>query len=202
MKVGMIFECGPQGADLKVCEYLAKQIKPDIQIESITLDNKKKLITECGTAAKLLLADGCDRVIIIWDLQPSWREEAPCRKQDREDTMRSLKTAGADITAVFLVCIEAELEAWLLADHRAINKVLSKPHRKVALSRIRQVERISNPKQRIKQIFRQEGRRTYNDLIHAVQIVKAMPDLKRLRKVDTFLRFERLLIGKAAKTNN
>lgn len=202
MKVGMIFECGPQGADLKVCEYLAKQIKPDIQIKSITLDNKKKLVAECGKAAQLLLAGGCDRVVIIWDLQPSWRKEDPCRKQDRENITRSLKSADANIANIFLVCIEAELETWLLADNRAISTVLSKPHRLVRINRIRRTEQIENPKERMTQIFRQEGGKPYNDLLHAVQIVKAMPDLKRLRKVDTFLRFERLLIGKAAKTNN
>lgn len=202
MKVGMIFECGPQGADLKVCEYLAKQIKPDIQIESITLDNKKKLVAECGKAAQLLLAGGCARVVIIWDLHPSWREEAPCRKKDREDIMRSLEAADANVANVFLVCIEAELEAWLLSDNRAIAIVLSKPHRSVRIKRMRQTEQIGNPKKRMTQIFKQNGGKPYNDLIHAVKIVKAMPDLKRLQKVDTFSRFERLLIGKAAKTNN
>ena len=202
MKVGMIFECGPQGADLKVCEYLAKQIKPDIQIESITLDNKKNLVAECGKAAQLLLAGGCDQVVIIWDLYPSWHEEAPCRKQDREDIMRSLKAAYANVANVFLVCIEAELEAWLLADNRAISTVLSKPYRPVRIKRMRQTEQIPNPKKHMMQIFRQNGGKPYNDLIHAVQIVKAMPDLKRLRKIDAFRRFERKLIGKAAKTNN
>ncbi len=202
MKIGMIFECGPQGADLKVCEYLAKRIKPDIQIESITLDNKKKLVAECGKAAQLLLAGGCDHVVIIWDLYPSWHEEVPCRKKDREDIMRSLKAADANVANVFLVCIEAELEAWLLTDNRAINTVLSKPYRPVQINRIRRAEQIDNPKKHMMQIFRQEGRRTYNDLIHAVQIVKAMPDLNRLRKVDTFLRFERKLISKQLKNND
>ena len=202
MKVGMIFECGPQGADLKVCEYLAKQIKPDIQIESVTLDNKNRLVAECGKAAQLLLASGCDQVVIVWDLYPSWHEANPCRKKDREDIMRSLKAADANIANVFLVCIEAELEAWLLADNRAINTVLSKSHHPVRIKRRRQTKQIDNPKKRMKQIFKQNGGKPYNDLIHAVQIVKAMPDLKRLRKVDAFRRFERLLIGKAAKSND
>lgn len=202
MKVGMIFECGPQGADLKVCEYLAKQIKPDIQIKSVTLDNKKNLVAECGKAAQLLLAGGCDQVVIVWDLYPSWHEQAPCRKKDREDIMRSLKAADANIANVFLVCIEAELETWLLADNRAINTVLSKPYRPVRIKRMRQTEQIPNPKKYMMQIFRQNGGKPYNDLIHAVQIVKAMPDLKRLRKIDAFRRFERKLIGKAAKTND
>lgn len=189
MKVGMIFECGPEGADRKVCEHLAKQIEPDIEIESVTLDNKKNLVSECGKAAAQLLASGCDRVVIMWDLHPSWRETAPCRKEDRDDIMRSLAASDVDATKVFLVCIEEELEAWLLADNRAIEVVLSKPHRPVRINRERHPERVNNPKKRLMQIFRQEGRRPYNDLIDAEKIVKAMPDLSRLTRVETFVRF-------------
>lgn len=189
MKVGMIFECGPEGADRKVCEHLAKQIEPDIEIESVTLDNKKNLVSECGKAAAQLLGSGCDRVVIMWDLHPSWRETAPCRKEDRDDIMRSLAASDVDATKVFLVCIEEELEAWLLADNRAIEIVLSKPHRPVRINRERHPERVNNPKKRMMQIFRQEGRRPYNDLIDAEKIVKAMPDLDRLKRVETFIRF-------------
>lgn len=189
MKVGMIFECGPEGADRKVCEHLAKQIQPDIEIESITLDNKKNLVSECGKAAARLLAGGCDRVVIMWDLYPSWREVAPCRKEDREDIQRSLAAEEVDAKKVFLVCIEEELEAWLIADNRAIEVVLSKPHRQVRIDRERHPERVSNPKKRLMQIFRQEGKRPYNDLIDAEKIIKAMPDLERLKRVETFVRF-------------
>jgi hypothetical protein len=51
MKIGMILECGPSGADKKVCEHLAKQLLPDIEITSFTLDNKPKMIAECGPVA-------------------------------------------------------------------------------------------------------------------------------------------------------
>lgn len=189
MKVGMILECGPEGADRKVCEHLAKKIKPDIEIESVTLDNKKNLVSECGKAAAQLLSSGCEHVVIMWDLHPSWRETAPCRKEDREEIQRSLAAAEADATKVFLVCIEEELEAWLIADNRAIEVVLSKPHRQVRIDRERHPERVSNPKKRLMQIFRQDGKRPYNDLIDAEKIVKAMPDLERIKRCETFIRF-------------
>jgi hypothetical protein len=48
MKVGMIFECGPDGADKKVCEHLAYQLDPDIEISSVTLTNKPGLVENCG----------------------------------------------------------------------------------------------------------------------------------------------------------
>lgn len=193
MKIGMIFECGPQGADRKVCEHLvsrlAEQYRLDLQAESLTLDNKKKLIAGCGqSAAQLLFVDGCDRVVIIWDLYPSWREEAPCRKEDREAIERSLKAAHVDMGKVELICIEEELEAWLLADHRAIDTVLSKPHRKVNVKRQKAPER-HNPKKRMIRLFNDHVGRPYSDRIHAERIAKALPDLQKLKRVATFQRF-------------
>ena len=190
MNVGMIFECGPDGADRKVCEHLAKRIKPDLKIESVPLDNKPKMIRGCGRRAARLLAGGCDRVVIVWDLYPAWRErkQKPCRKEDRDSIMRSLKVADVDTDKVFLVCIEEELEAWLLADNRAISEILTSPEHQVRIKRIPDPER-NNPKKRMKQLFKQHIGRDYVDRYHAEMIAKAMPSLNRIKKVATFRRF-------------
>jgi len=71
VKVGFIFECGPQGADKQVCEYLAAQIRPGVVPVSRTLDNKANLLKDAGKVAAALLADGCERVLIVWDLRPA-----------------------------------------------------------------------------------------------------------------------------------
>lgn len=115
MKIGMIFECGPAGADKKVCEHLARQLQPEIEIMSLTLDNKPKLISDCGKAAAKLLQDGCDRILIIWDLYPAWREnkQKPCRKTDRLAIYKSLENSGVPLANTHLICITEELEAWL-----------------------------------------------------------------------------------------
>lgn len=96
MKVGMIFECGPAGADKAVCVSLARLLKPDIAIQSVTLDNKPGLIKECGVAAAQLFSDGCRRVVIVWDLYPPWRESGakPCRREDRMAIDKALRKAG------------------------------------------------------------------------------------------------------------
>lgn len=117
MKVGMIFECGSRGADKQVCEYLAQKLIPGIEIASVTLDNKKNLVAECGTSVMLLLQNSCEKVLIIWDLYPPWGQkgERPCRKADREIILKSLADAGTPTNApVYLVCVEQELEAGLL----------------------------------------------------------------------------------------
>ena len=203
-KLGLIVECGPLGADLKVFRHVIETLRPDLEIVPITLDNKKKLVADCGTAAQLLLKQGCKRVVIVWDLFPAWREDGqkPCRKEDRQNVFDSLGAAGvpkpafespddqtADARQVFLVCIQEELEAWLLADHQAIAQVLSKPTHKVRIAAVKNPETVDNPKKRLARFFKQAGQE-YNDRVHAERVIKAVTDLRRLaRACPTFARF-------------
>lgn len=59
--------------------------------------------------------------------------------------MESLAQAGVTSSQVYLVCIEEELEAWLLADGRAISLVLSKPTHPVKIKDTKNPERSKNP---------------------------------------------------------
>lgn len=188
MKVGLILEGIRDGADRKVCEHLAERIRPGIQIKSETLGNKTNLIANCGRVAAQLLYDGCERVVIVWDLYPAWREGKPCRKQDRDGIMKSLVSEEVDPDKIALVCIEEELEAWLLADHRALSVVLSKPHRQVNIKRQRYPDR-GNPKTRLIKLFNEHFSRPYQDREFAERIVRAMPDLNRIKRVTSFRRF-------------
>jgi hypothetical protein len=197
MKVGMIFECGPDGADKKVCEYLARKLAPDIEITSVTLDNKPTLISECGRASAVLLDQGSERVVIVWDLYPPWRAggQTPCRKEDRENIAKSLVEAGVTSPNVYLVCIEQELEAWLLADGRAISQYLSSAAHKVKVKDRKNAERINNPKRELRKLFNGLGK-DYIDTIHAHKIIKKLPDLERIKKCATFFRFAAKATGK------
>lgn len=194
----MIFECGPQGADKQVCEYLAHQLLPDIEISSVTLDNKPNLIAGCGNAATQLLREGCVSVVIVWDLYPPWREKGqrPCRKQDRQVIMESLARAGVTSPNVYLVCITEELEAWLIADGRAIAKVLSRPEHPVKVPDVKKPEQRKNPKKHLNKIFKEKSGRPYTDLIHAKMIVEALPDLNKLKRCPSFVRFALKAMGK------
>lgn len=191
MKVGMIFECGPAGADKAVCELLARRLKPSIQIISVTLDNKPKLLADCGQAAAQLFQDGCERVIIVWDLYPPWRTcgTKPCRREDRQAIARSLKKANVKSKSVYLVCIEEELEAWLIADGRALSAVLSRPAHPVKVKDTLKPERVGTPKTRLKKLFQQHRDQPYTDRLHAEKIVNAMPDLNRIKRCVSFVRF-------------
>ena len=89
MKIGFIFECGPDGPDVQVCRHLVHKLDPTIQFIPSTLDNKKKLVEDCGPVAKALLSE-CEKVIIVWDLYPAWREKGikPCRHEDCQGNFR------------------------------------------------------------------------------------------------------------------
>ena len=191
MKVGMIFECGPAGADKVVCELLARRLNPLIQIVCVTLDNKPKLLADCGQAAAQLLHGGCERVVIVWDLYPPWRKRGakPCRREDRQAIARSLTKAIVKSKFVYLVCIEEELEAWLIADGRALSAVLSRPAHLVKVKDTPGPESIRSPKTRLNKLFQQHRGQPYTDRFHAEKIVKAMPDLNRIRRCASFLRF-------------
>ena len=189
MKVGMIFECGKKGADIKVCEHLAKSLNSDIVPDSVPLDNKPNLLTECGDIALLLLEGGCERVVIIWDLYPPWGEkgEKPCHKEDREAILNSLKKSRVPLEKVVLVCIENELETWLLYDKNAIEHLLSRPTHRVRLEKIKRPQEIINPKSHLMRIFKQHGRE-YTDYEDAIKIARKI-NISRLRKCETFVRF-------------
>lgn len=201
MKIGMIFECGPNGADKKVYEYLAKQLDPGIVIVSSTLGSKPTLVEQCGTEAKALLEiENCERVIIVWDLYPPWKEkrQKPCRFNDRKLIMDSLNKAGLaprQQQRVYLVCIEQELETLLLADKQAIENYLSSiKGRFCRIGRIRNPEHQSEPKGYLSQKFVDHIGRKYNDALDAEKIIK-LADIRKIWRCSSFERFAEKGVG-------
>lgn len=195
MKVGFIFECGREGPDVKVCRHLFGQLKPGVEFIPRTLDNKPNLIEHCGAVARELLKQ-CVKVSIIWDLFPPWRERGikPCRREDRTAILQSLRSEGVDLNKIVLVCIQEELEAWLLADHRAVSAMiapLKHPHPIGRISKFPNPDGIRNPKARLTKIFNQElgPKRRYVDYQHAIRIAEQIQDFQRLRRSDSFRRF-------------
>jgi hypothetical protein len=193
MKVGLVFECGPKGADVQVCEYLAIAIRSGIVPVSRTLDNKANLLRDAGRVAAALLADGCERVLIVWDLRPAWpdKKAKPCRHDERAAMLKALEDAGVADGPVFLVCVEQELESWLLADEARISAYLSTSEHPFVAPRVRRPDREKNPKALMMNYFRTARGWRYEDRIHAIQILRvASLDLKKLKRSASFARFE------------
>jgi hypothetical protein len=198
IKVGFIFECGLKGADVLVCEYLASQIRADIIPVSRTLDNKENLLRDAGRVAAALFSDGCERVLIVWDLRPAWtdRKHKPCRRAERLAILDAVAKAGAAGRPVFLVCVEQELESWLLADESKISAYLSTsahPYDKV--SRVKSPDRVPDPKAVMMNHFKAARGWRYEDRTHAIKVMKAADtDFRKLRRSLSFVRFEEKLL--------
>jgi hypothetical protein len=197
MKLGMIFESGAQGADRQVCRHLAEELDASIEVEYVNHMNKPEMISACGKDVRHLMAQGCEKVLIVWDLYPSphGSDRKPCRKEDRDAIVQSLTYAGMEDEPVHLVCITEELEAWILADGRALTAYLSRPsHPAKKIRSNKKPDQISSPKKRLIKLFRENGRGKYNSLVDAIRIVKRLPDLNHLRRSPSFRRFEEKLM--------
>ena len=201
MKVGFIVECGPEGAEMEVIPHLALRLIPKLKFDIIALDDKRRLKPECGRWARQLLDSKCDRVLIVWDLMPAWGEYEGrgCRRIDRQEIYESLERAGLRRSdrRIKLICVHKMLEAWILADERALSSFLSTDAHPVRAPRTKKPENVKDPKARLKTLFKERGRRVhdYVDRLHAIQVVRRMPDLARLDQCPTFARFKVKLLG-------
>jgi hypothetical protein len=194
MKIGMVFECGPDGVDVKVYTYLAKKFVPEIEIQPITLDNKKGVVRECGKVSKRLLeVDKCEAVVILWDLYPNHEEQRPCRKEDCDKILRKLYDASLtekQLLRIHLVCVEKELESWLLADEQAISEYLRHLRNKeCSVKRFKHPERPIDPKTELCRIYVDNHmHRLYEAWRDAEKIIHLV-DIKKLKRCASFQHF-------------
>lgn len=197
--IGMIFECGPQGADKQVCEHLVRHIRDDIRIKSRTLDNKNNLLRDAGKVAAQLLRESCTCVLVLWDLRPAWpdKKHKPCRHDERQALLACLAEAEVPAGApVYLICIEQELESWLLANERAISDLLSTPSHAYAVPKVKFPDKVAQPKAALIKHFEKARNWRYDDKVDALRVLKAAAiDLQRLRRSVSFARFESKLRG-------
>ena len=201
MKIGLLVECGRQGLEAVICPKIVALIEEGwdetIELEIIPMDNKKRLIQECGPVCESLLKDGCDRVVILWDERPAWpvKNEPLCWHNDSRDILAELGKVVPNAGRVYLVCIEREFESWLLFDSRMLKCVMDNPKIK-RVSVPKRPDRIPDPKGAMTTLVKQLTGRRYIDVDYAPRFVKCLTDLKRLRKCGTFRRFEAKITGK------
>lgn len=184
MKIGLILECTPEGADLQVYSYFARQILGDrVDIQPSCAGNKKTLIQNAGKLAHALFAEGCERVLIIWDLWPRWAERKfkPSLAADRATITQSLRDADVTNSCVYLVGIDRMLETLLIVDGNAIAEVLNVPRGRPKPSHKRSPRRTHEPKKYLDGLFRDYGRSQYADYRHAKQIAEHI-DVGRLER--------------------
>jgi hypothetical protein len=195
MKIGIICECGPQGAETQVFPELSSKLGYNHQFDFATMSDKENLISGCGKAAAQLLASGSNRVGVIWDLKPAWPEKGgklDCKKECKA-ILDALALERVNIRKVKLICIDKEMDVWLLCDGRGLSSVLSRSTHPVKIKDQKKPVSIHDPKGLLKKLFTMHGKPTYSDIVHAIQIVRALPDTNKLTRSQSFRRFHDFL---------
>ncbi len=190
MKLGLILECTKDGPDKAVYEYVVQCICGDIEIESVTLDNKRKLEEQAGDTAALLLDGGCDMVAIIWDQVPTWGG-SKCLKTDRQKIFAALNTAEVNLQQVKLIGMDEMLESWLIADGRGVTAYFQSltVHPREPFDDRKTLSRQKKPKEQLKKYNSR-----YNDFTDNVKIVKCLPDFQRAARYNApFQRFKQFI---------
>lgn len=90
------------------------------------------------------------------------------------------------------------LEAWIVADERAVSRFLSTAAHPVEVKRHKSPESIRDPKAALMEVFRKSGSRfnRYTDYVHAFPIAQHAISCgldSRIAKLATFSRFKSIL---------
>lgn len=203
MKIGIICEGRLGGEDAQVFEHFASRIAPHAAVKTFPQGTKPELIAKTGDVAATLFAIGYDRVLIIWDILPRWNRPDG-EQQDTLDLQVSLGNASvATHPCLFLIAIHKELEAWLLADGKALSAVLSRPTHPVTIPNTNNADTVANPKKRLEKLFEQHNvpfgiqpaQGTYQPKLAAIRIAENIPTkFGQLGKLASFKKFGRSLV--------
>ena len=195
MKLGLILECPKQGTDHQVYEYVIKKLCPAIEVVVVPsgTTNKPGMIAKCGEVAQTLIeAEQCNKVAVLWDLIPTWGGKA-CRKEDVEAITNNLNAANVDLTKIKLICIEPELEGWLIVEGTALTKYktdICHPHPVKKFNGVNLSAQSNDSKKTISKYLE----RRYNDISEAIRITKNIDDFDKIaRKNKSFARLKTLI---------
>jgi hypothetical protein len=200
MKLGLVLECDVGGADELVLTCFARRLSPGISIVPSPQGSKAGVFTK-GTeaAAKLVETDKCDLVLIVWDLKPYWTQVTArnCRDEVKEMRQQLEALPPATREKIRMLCLNYELETWLIADERAVTTYLSRPAHPVEFPRIKKPALITDAKAYLNTaVVQVRGRgNRYVDSKEAIRIAQLVPDTKRMGKVESFERFASLITG-------
>lgn len=185
MKVGFILECSLGGPDAIIYPYVAKEICKALEIEKPeTLKDKKSLLQEAPLVAKTLLENGCQKVFIIWDRKPRWKDNLGNCDTDKKTLVDELKNIDVTLEDVYLCCIDEMLESWLIADGEGVtNWINRKTSHTIKPFPDHKAGSQNAPKDRIKAYLKTNyGKWQYNEFQDNLDILKELPDFKKAIK--------------------
>lgn len=136
---------------------------------------------KCGEWAKLLVAQGCKHLLVVHDRD----------RHEREFLRRTLraKIPIGDFPNSLVVIPVEEIEAWLLADERALGVVFET---KRPFKRIQNPEAVQSPKEMIGRIVDKSCKKIYVNTAHNLRLAKAA-ELQCLRRCPSFVELDEYL---------
>jgi len=202
MRIGLIVECTIDGVEEKLCPKILQLVSDEtgIEIECTveTMVKKPILLREAASVTANLLAEGVDLVVILWDENPPWTPDEDfaqtrCWHHEREHLVSTLVGANIELGKVKLVCIEHEIETWILHDHKLISETMSTSH-KAKIKKISDPLAIDSPKRFLIQLYK-KNKFHFNVAQAASGFAKNLGDLTHFKKCDTFRYFVQSVLG-------
>lgn len=127
-----------------------------------------------------------------------WKEDGkPCRHEDKEYIKKSLASHQLSESDIIFLCIERELEAWLIADERALKSFfIIKNSMKDEIKRVAKPDIHRDPKGLLSDYFRKyRGLKSFEPITHTGPLLVKFTDVRNLRKSESFKRFYLKLTG-------
>lgn len=179
-KIGVMAE---DASDIEVIsEIIGKYLHQcDFSVKRFVGNGCGKLRNKCKSWASLLSKSGCEHIILFHDLDRN--NEAQLRRD-----LESKINKGDFPNSVIVIPIE-ELEAWLLVDPAAIQKVfgLAKEPR---ISN--QTETIKSPKEHLRYIVWKSGKKRYMNTTHNKKIATEIP-IEKLKNCKSYNNFDKYI---------
>jgi hypothetical protein len=175
-------------SDVEVISSISKKIaKKPFGIRSVVGRGCGRIKSKSAAWAQNLYDRGCNILLVVHDLD----------RASLEDLRSSLQSAlsHCPIRLHLIVIPVREIEAWLLADHNAINKSL-KLKKKIA--RVNDPEMIIDPKSHLSRLILRgsEKKTIYVNTIHNKRIAEQC-SIDNLRQCASFRPLERFLVAHA-----
>lgn len=197
-RLGLVLECDAGGPDELVLKCLVRRLSPGTEVIVRTMGNKEALFERGADVARDLVdIDGCDLVLIVWDLKPPWDKPRSCVNETQRLLDQLAPMPNPPRSQIRLLCLSYELETWLLADASAVQEHLSTAAHPVKIRAIKKLEQVQDPKALLDKLCTDHrgASRRYVDFREAIQIARRWTSSVPLCRITSFARFLTLLTG-------
>jgi len=142
-----------------------------------------KLKNKCGAWANMLVKSGCEHIVVFHD-----------RDRHDEKEIRNIlesKVCKEEYPNSIIVIPVEELEAWLLSDAKAIKAVFNL---RKAPKKIHNCEAIESPKEHLRDLVWQIGKKRYLNTTHNKKIAE-QSDVANFKRCKSYKPFDKYVRG-------